>query len=267
LGLLLLMLASALAGDAERGEVLAGLAGCLACHTAEGGAPGAGGHAVKTSFGTFYGSNLTADAEHGLGAWSYEDFERALRRGRDPQGRAYYPAFPYTSFTRLVEEDVADLWAWVQQLPPSPEPSLPHEVKPAYRGPAALGLWRGLGFRPGEFRPDVRRSEAWNLGAYLVQGPGHCGECHTPRTSIGVPKRAHALEGSTSPRAPDISASAEGVGGWALADLVAFLELGMLPDGDFTGGEMSRVIDEGTSALSADERLAMALYLLDRDAP
>jgi mono/diheme cytochrome c family protein len=259
-------LTSVSAAEPDRGELLAGLAGCLACHTAEGGVEGAGGHAVVTSFGTFYGSNLTADVGVGLGGWTLEQFDRALRLGRDPSGRPYYPAFPYTSFTRLLDADVAALWRWVQGLPAEPRVEEPHEVKPRYRGRAALGIWRSLAFRPGEFQGDPERSAAWNLGAYLVEGPGHCGECHTPRSGIGVPLRRRALQGSDAPVAPDISAGPEGVGGWSVDELVDFLDLGMLPDGDFTGGEMSRIVEQGTARLSAEEREAIALYLLDRDA-
>jgi len=249
-------------GSAEHGQELAGLAGCAACHTAEGGTPYAGGHGVETPFGTFYGSNLTPDAEHGLGAWSYADFEQAMRHGRDPQGTPYWPAFPFTSFQRMSDADLRDLWAWLRTLPPSPTPDLPHETR---RGRWQLGFWRPLAFRDrGVFEPDPDRSPEWNRGRYLVDAVGHCGECHTPRGAIGGLKRRRYLGGSDlEPEpGPNITPHPDALGDWSVDDWVTFFELGMTAEGDFVGGEMGRVIEQGTATLSAADRQAMATYLV-----
>ncbi|MCB9680324.1 MAG: cytochrome c [Alphaproteobacteria bacterium] len=262
--LLAVVLGAAHAQDAEHGAQLAGLAGCAACHTAPDGAPLAGGYELTTDFGTFYGSNLTPDPVHGIGGWTFDDFVRAMRLGKDPQGRPYYPAFPYTAFTALTDADLADLWAWLRTVPADPRPDTPHDVLPRYRGRALLGLWRSLGFRKGPYTPDPSRSEAWNRGAYLVQGAGHCGGCHTPRSGVGIERRAHELAGSDAPPepAPDLTPSPEALGAWTVEDWTTFLDMGMLPDGDFVGGEMNRVVEEGTAQLTDADREAIAAYLM-----
>lgn len=253
---MLLLVALALAGDPVRGEQLAGLAGCGACHTAPDGAPYAGGHPVETRFGTFYGSNLTPDAEQGLGLWTEGDFVRAMRYGHGPDGRPYWPAFPYTSFTGMDDEDLADLWAWLRTLPPDPRHDQPHHLLPRFRG--GLGLWRLIAFRPA-------RSVAVDRGQYLVDAVGHCGECHTPRTSLGVTRKRWYLSGNPDLHAPDITATA--LAEWSEHELASFLRDGMTPDGDVTGGEMGRVIREGTSKLSDADLEAVVAWLRAQEAP
>lgn len=263
--MLLTAAASAVAGepggDAARGEVLAGLGGCAACHTADDGAPYAGGHAVVTRFGTFYGSNLTPDPEHGLGRWSFADFVRAMREGLAPDGHAYWPAFPYPAFTGSSDADLVDLWAYLRTLPPDSSPDRPHAVRPLYDRPSSLALWRSLGFRPGPWTDDPERDDAWNRGAYLVRTIGHCGECHTPRGGVGVPRRGRELAGSDDPRAPNLTPHADGLGDWTEGDLVDFLESGMTPEGDVVGGHMGRVVELGTAQLTDADRAAIAAYL------
>lgn len=252
------------AGDADRGARLAGLAGCAACHTPEGDdAVAAGGFALETPFGTFYGSNLTPDPETGLGDWTFEDFERAMRRGKSPEGRPYYPAFPYPSFTLVDDRDLEDLWAWLRTLEPVRREVPDHEVRPAYRGAFRVGLWRWFGFRRGPWEDDPDHDAAWNRGAYLVEGLGHCGECHTPRTGIGVPRRRWHLAGTDLPPepGPNLTPHEDALADWSVGDWTDFLDLGMLPDGDFVGGEMARVVDEGTAVLSDEDRAAIATYL------
>lgn len=251
-----------------RGRTLAGLAGCAACHTAEAAddgtepVPYAGGHGVVTDFGTFYGSNLTPEPTHGLGAWTREDFARAMREGLSPDGTRYWPAFPYTSFHGLTDEDVDDLWAFLQSLPANATPDRPHETG---RGRWQLRLWRPLVFGDREvFTSDPEQSVAWNRGAYLVNAVGHCGECHTPRGSIGGLKRRKHLGGAhEGPAAgPNLTPHPDALGGWSQSDWTTFFELGMTPSGDFVGGEMSRIVEEGTAPLSAEDREAMATYLM-----
>jgi len=250
-------------GDPEVGEALAGLAGCLACHTSDDGPPGAGGHALVTRFGTFHGPNITPDPEHGLGAWTFEDFHRAMRRGKRPDGKPYYPSFPYTAYTDLTDEDLHHLWAWLQDLAPVARPDTPHELAKGYRGRGLVRLWRGLAFRKGPFRQGRREPDQVARGRYLGDALGHCGECHTPRDGIGRPKTRWALAGSQEPPepAPNITPHpTDGVGAWAVDELEAFLQWGMLPDGDFVGGEMMRVVEEGTAPLSDADRAALIAW-------
>lgn len=239
-------------GDPAVGAVLAGLGGCEACHTADDGPPFAGGHAVETPRGTFYGSNLTPDPDNGLGAWSFEDFRRAMREGRAPDGHAYWPAFPYTSFTLLRDEDLAHLWAHLQTLEPVALPNRPHEdIPPGWQ----LGVFRWRAFDEGPAPADMDR------GTYLGTAMGHCRECHTPRTWIGRLKLRHDLEGGEAPftEAPAILPTAFET--WSADDLDTFLTLGMTPDGDFPGGGMQRIVEHGTSQLSAADRAALVGWL------
>ncbi len=251
------LVALAAAGDPAQGEILAGLAGCAACHTAEGGEPYAGGYPIETEFGTFYGSNLTPDPESGLGAWTEEDLRRALTRGRSPRHAPYWPAFPYTSFRRLTDEDVGHLWAYLRTLPPVAAEERPHEIRPSRIG---LWAWRRIGFHPEEWRP--LDDPELDRGAYLVDVVGHCGECHTPRDRFGRVRAREALAGSDAPPhpAPDIRPSTLG---WSASDWDTFLTMGMTPDGDFVGSGMRHVIRDGTAHLSEADRAAMIRYLTD----
>jgi mono/diheme cytochrome c family protein len=245
------------AGDPANGAVLAGLASCGACHTADEGAPYAGGHPVETPFGTFYGTNLTPDPEHGIGAWSFEDFERAMRKGKGPD-RTYWPSFPYTSFTAMSDADLADLWAYLQSLEPVAEPNRPHDDPAGWKRWA----WRRLNFRARDFQPDPTATPEEQRGQYLVEVVGHCGECHSPRSKLGKVQRDQALAGGTEPfnKAPAIDA--EALSDWSAGDLDDFFTLGMTPGGDFPGGGMGRIVEEGTSQLSEADRAAMVAWLL-----
>ncbi len=245
---LLLLSGLSLAQDAARGEVLAGLASCEACHTAPDGEPYAGGHRVQTDFGTFVGSNLTPHPEHGLGQWTQADFYRAMRRGRGPQGTRYWPAFPYTSFTGLQDRELDDLWAHLQTVPPVDRPQEPHETS---RGRWQLALWRPLVFRPRG--PAAGQSQ----GEYLVRAVGHCGECHTPRGSLGGLQERRHFQGSPG-LAPPIHDL-----GWRADEWADFLESGMTPEYDIPGGQMGRIIRDGTARLSEEERRAMAQWLAE----
>lgn len=251
-----LALAGVEAPDPAWGAVLAGLGGCEACHTADDGAPYAGGHAIETPHGTFFGSNLTPDPEHGVGAWTLGDFTRAMRRGRSPDGHAYWPAFPYPSFTGMSDGDLADLWAFLGTLEPVALPDVPHEGAPAGWKRWA---WRTLAFHPRGPDPDRSR------GAYLVEVVGHCGECHSPRSGIGRVIRRQALEGGSEPFTKAPAIHPEALEDWSDGDLSTFLEMGMLPDGDFPGRGMNRVVQDGIARLSDADRAAMAAFLRGAD--
>ncbi len=261
--LLLFWVGVAVAQDAERGAYLAAVAGCVSCHTGPDGPRWAGGYALETDFGTFYGTNLTQDPDHGLGAWTEADFLRAMRRGRSPRGRPYYPSFPYPSYTGMTEEDLRDLWAFLETLEPLAVPNRDHEVRGLYGWRFLLRFWKLFEFRRGPF-DAASEDPVLARGAYLVDAVGHCGECHTPRNGIGGLRPRHYLAGSDAAPAPspNITPHPDGVEGWGEGDWRMLLEIGMLPDGDFVGQQMGDIVDEGTSRLTPKDQEAMIRWLL-----
>lgn len=190
--------------DSGQGEVLYHAGGCISCHKASATAgvtgPPTGGAPFETPVGTFWPGNLTPDPETGLGAWTVEQFTDAMTRGVSPDGRHYFPAFPYTSYRNMQVEDLLDLWAYLQGLEAVPSPGRAAEVPMLGLSRRALGLWKRLALDEAGFHSDPERSEAWNRGAYLVKGPGHCGECHTPRNALMIPDRSRAFAGGPHPR-------------------------------------------------------------------
>lgn len=251
-------------GDAKRGEYVAKAGGCLGCHTEEkpNAVPFAGGRALKTPFGTFYGPNITPDPGAGLGRWSESDFQRAMRLGRRPDGAHYYPAFPYTSFTYASDADVSDLWAYLRTLRPSAQASRPHELRFPFNFRFLLWIWKWLFFAPGPFQPDPARSAILNRGAYLAQALGHCGECHTPRNFFGAAKASRTLagarlaEGASAPNLTPTRLKKQ-----SDRDLKDFLQTGQTPDGDVVGETMGEVIRNTTSQLTAPDLDALIAYL------
>lgn len=251
-------------GDAKRGAYLAKAGGCVECHTEarEGATPYAGGRALQTPFGTFYGPNITPDPEAGIGRWSEADFIRALRHGERPDGASYYPAFPYPSFTKINDADLRDLWAYLRTLPPSKAASRPHQLGLLYRARWTLPLWKRLFFVPGPFIPDPQQSAAVNRGAYLVQALGHCSECHTPRNFLGGPKRGRFLAGGKvedGKAAPNLTPTR--LKQWNDAELADVLSSGLLPDGDVLGETMAEVVRNTTSQLTKEDLQALIAYL------
>ena len=265
-GLFFLLWAAAAAaqGDAKRGEYLSKAGGCLGCHTEErkDAVPYAGGRALKTPFGTFYGPNITPHPQAGIGRWSFSDFVRALREGERPDGAHYFPAFPYPSFTRISNADLRDLWAYLRTLKPAAQPSKPHDLGMPYRWRFTLWGWKWLFFVPGEFRPDPAKSAVVNRGAYLAQALGHCGECHTPRNLLGGPKKDRYLAGAklgertTAPNLTPTRLKKYGDG-----ELKDILQSGLFPDGDVMGDTMSEVVRNTTSQLTAQDLDALIAYL------
>jgi mono/diheme cytochrome c family protein len=252
----------------ERGAYIFRAAGCLTCHTdaKNKGAPLAGGRAFETPYGTFYSPNITPDKDQGIGAWSEDDFLRALREGIAPDGSHYYPAFPYTSYTGMSERDMRDLKAYIFSRAPAATPSRPHELKFPFKYRILMWPWKLLFFDEGRRVEDPSKDSRWNRGAYLTEHLGHCGECHTPRNFLGAVKRDRVLGGNPSGpdgrKVPNITPHPErGIGGWSQSDVTFFLESGFLPDGDFAGGAMTDVIEESTSHLSDEDRQAIAIYL------
>ncbi len=257
-------------GSAEqirRGAYLALAGNCAGCHTARGGAPYAGGLGMQTPFGTLYTSNLTPDPVHGLGRWSADHFWRALHHGRSRDGRLLYPAFPYPNYTRVSREDSDALYAYLRSLAPVAQANRPHALEFPYDQQAALAVWRALYFRPGEPLNDPSRSAAWNRGAYLVQGLGHCNACHSSRNALGASAGAFDLGGGLIPMqnwyAPSLTAREQAsVADWEAADIVALLRTGVSPQASVQG-PMAEVVLRSTQHWSESDLLATATYLKD----
>ena len=261
--MLLLFAAFAFAqqGDAKRGLYLSKAAGCLGCHTEEkqDAQPHAGGRALKTPFGTFYGPNLTPHPTAGIGRWSEQNFVRALREGRRPDGAHYFPAFPYPSFTKISDADLRDLWAYLRSLPPSSRANQPHDLKFPFGWRWLVWGWKLLFFSPGPFVADPARNATLNRGAYLVNALGHCGECHTPRNFLGGPKKSRALAGSRLAKAPNLTPTR--LKQTSDQDLKEFLLTAMTPDGDVAAEAMAEVVRNTTSQLTPQDLDALMAYL------
>ena len=258
------------AGDAERGAYVLRMGGCASCHTdaANKGAFLAGGRSLQTPFGTFYTSNLTPDPETGIGGWSTGAFVQAMTKGVSPEGHDYYPAFPYTSYANMTLQDLADLKAYLDTVEPVANPVPPHDLAFPFSFRPLLKPWKAMFFRANGIEPDPGQSESWNRGAYLVQGPTHCGECHTQRNQLGArdavppsgrqPRRSGPQAGAQHHAASRTMASAAG----RRSDLSYALETGILPDYDVLGGAMSEVVRDSTGHLTQEDRAAIAEYLL-----
>lgn len=260
--------ARAQAGNAARGEIVFAAGNCTSCHTdlKNKGPLLAGGRALETPFGVFFGPNITPDPVHGIGRWSDDDFVRALRKGLSPKGEHYFPVFPYPAFTGLTDRDLRDLKAYIFTLPPVPQPNKPHRAPFPFNLRLGAAVWKLLYFREGPMVPDSNRDPIRNRGRYLVEAAGHCAECHTQRDRFGGLKRDMWLAGSTDGAegkpAPNITPDKDtGIGNWKESDLVYFLETGTLPDGDVAGSLMAEVIRYGTGRLPAEDRKAIAAYL------
>ena len=253
-------------GDAKRGAYLAKAAGCLGCHTEakDRAVPFAGGRALKTPFGTFYGPNITPHPGAGLGRWSEADFIRALRMGLRPDGAHYFPAFPYPSFTRIADADLRDLWAYLRSLPPSARANQAHDLRFPFGWRFLVLGWKWLFFTPGP-PPVPGRSAAVNRGEYLVNALGHCGECHTPRNFLGGAKRGRYLAGAAKGQGPEgkgvPNLTPTNLKKWGDNDLRDFLQTGIGPDGDVVGDTMGEVIKNTTSQLTAQDLAAVIGYL------
>jgi mono/diheme cytochrome c family protein len=261
--------------DPENGERIFHAGGCASCHSAPAGEECdaaktgdkralAGGRCLKTRFGTFYAPNISPDPQAGIGGWSEADFVNAMLRGIAPSGAHYYPAFPYTSYRRMRVRDVLDLKAFLDTLPAVKSEVPAHDLAWPYRLRRGVGLWKRLYLDGEQFSPDPDKSEKLNRGAYLVEGPGHCGECHTPRDALGGLRTERKLAGAPSPegegRVPNITPHESGIGDWSEADIAYALESGFTPSFDTFGGRMVAV-QENMAQLPDADRAAIAAYL------
>jgi mono/diheme cytochrome c family protein len=251
-------------GDAKRGEYLAKAGGCIGCHTEakDGAVAFAGGRALKTPFGTFYGPNITPHRQAGIGRWTEADFMRAMRHGRRPDGANYFPAFPYPSFTKITDNDLRDLWAYLRTLPASSQASREHDLGFFFGWRFLVTIWKWFYFTPGPFASSPGASEMVSRGAYLVQALGHCGECHTPRNFLGGPTKSRFLAGGKGPDGKDVpNLTPTGLKKWNDRELQDFLVLGTTPDGDFPEESMAEVINNTTSKLTPQDLAALIAYL------
>ena len=253
---------------AERGAYIFHASGCETCHTdtANKGAPLAGGRALKTPFGTFRTPNITPDPTHGIGKWSEADFIRAMREGRSPSGDHYYPAFPYTAYTKMSDADMKDLRAYMLTLPASDKPNQSHDLGFPFNIRLGVMAWKWLNFTPGPLPTVAGKDAVWTRGRYLVEAAGHCAECHTPRDKLGglVTSKwmAGSADGAEGESAPNLTPDpTTGLGEWSEEDIAFALKLGMKPDGDSLGSLMAEVVENGTSKLTDADLAAMAAYL------
>ncbi len=250
--------------DAVRGEYLVRAAGCVSCHTDKAGKGPflAGGRAIASPYGNFYSSNITPDAETGIGAWSDADFIHALRHGESPRGRTYYPAFPYASYSAMRRGDMLDIKAYLFAQPPVHLENREHEIRFPFSWRFSIYPWRWLFFSPAEDAPDIEAGR----GSYLVEVLGHCAECHTPRNMVGGLKRGKHLAGTRygpdGHSVPNITPDSQtGIGAWSEADLVFFFKTGLKPDGDDVQGHMRETIEDGLSHLHEEDLASIAAYL------
>lgn len=250
-----------LVGDAEAGASVFHAGGCASCHVApEGDDPSvlAGGVSLVSDFGTFYAPNISSDPEHGIGGWSLPEFASAMKAGVSPEGRHYYPAFPYTSYVRMTDQDVADLWAYMQTLPADATPSRPHEVAFPFTITRGIGAWKQIYLDEG-WAVDVPDDLA--RGQYLAEALGHCAECHTPRGPLGALDTAAWMAGAPNPSGRGtIPALTPDKLTWSAEDIAYYLETGFTPLFDSAGGSMAKVVGSW-SQLSAEDRAAVAAYI------
>jgi len=251
----------------QRGAYLARLGNCAACHTARGGPAFAGGKGIETPFGTVFTSNITPDAETGIGRWSADHFWRAMHHGRSRDGRLLYPAFPYPDYTLVTREDSDALYAFLRSQPAARQPNRPHDLRFPYNAQASLAVWRALFFSPGKFQQEAAKSAEWNRGAYLVRGLGHCEACHAPRNAFGATTDAPGLHGGLIPMqnwyAPSLAAPVEaGVQAWPADEVVRLLKDGRTGTAAAMG-PMAEVVFGSTQHMNDADLRAMATFLRD----
>ena len=245
-----------------RGADLAAIGNCAACHTREDGKPFAGGRPLKTPFGTIYSTNITPDAETGIGKWSSDDFLRAMHEGVDREGRNLYPAFPYDHFTRVTDNDVEAIYAFimtrepVRDIPPLNKLSFPMSQRPMISG------WKVLFFERGVYRADPQHTAEWNRGAYLVEGLGHCGSCHTPRNAMGSEKLSRYLDGGGAEGwdAPALNSASPSPSAWTAEQLYTYLRQGWDKSHGTAVGPMRPVVHDLSQVPESDVR-AIAKYV------
>jgi mono/diheme cytochrome c family protein len=272
LGIALFVATSASAGDSdpqeftqiERGRYLAVLSDCASCHTVPGSnQPFAGGRAIETPFGNILAPNITPDPETGIGSWSDDAFDAAIRKGLRRNGSRLYPAMPYTAYTKMSREDVLAIRAYLNTVTPVRNAVDANALPFPFNIRASMRVWNMLYFNQGDYKPDAKKPAEWNRGAFLVDGPGHCGACHTPKTFLGGDKTDEYLRGGFLQgwSAPDITGDTRvGLGAWSAEDLVAYLKSGHNRVSAATG-PMAEVVTLSTERMTDPDLRAIATYL------
>ena len=248
-----------------KGEYLARAGDCIACHTNPGDALFAGGLAMPTPFGTLYSTNITPDHETGIGTWDAGQFYAALHTGRFPDGGLMYPAMPFGSYTKVSRADSDAIFAYLRSVPAVHQPNRPDDLRFPYDNRSLILGWRTLFFSEGEYQPDPGKSTEWNRGAYLVQGLGHCGMCHTPINALGGNEASQAFQGGLIPMqnwyAPSLTSNKEaGLGNWSIDEIVDLLRTGVSQRGAVYG-PMAEVTHDSLQYLNEADVRAMAVYL------
>jgi mono/diheme cytochrome c family protein len=253
------------APDLANGQELFNTGGCSSCHAVPNQPDRlrlGGGLPLGSPFGTFYAPNISPDPTDGIGRWSESDFVNAVMRGISPEGTHYFPAFPYTSYHIADVDDVRDIFAYLKTLPSVQGKAPDHDVPFPFSIRRNVGIWKLLFMDRKPFAPDASRSPQWNRGAYLVNGFGHCAECHSPRNVLGGIVTSQRFAGGPNPDGegwvPNITQ--KGIGSWSEKDIADFLETGDMPEGDSASGAMRPVI-KNTALLKPEDRAAMAAYL------
>ena len=264
------MIADVPAGDVTHGETIFWQGGCAACHAGVGSKDAerlklVGGLVLKSPFGNFHVPNVSMDTEDGIGAWDFSSFANALQRGVSPNGEHYYPSFPYSSYARMTLGDVSDLYAFMKTLPAVKGNQPDHELPFPFNIRRSLGGWKFLFFTQEPIITLATDASAQvKRGQYLVEGPGHCGECHTPRNLLGGSKLGQWLAGGPNPEGkgfiPNITSGQGGIDAWSQDQIASMLKDGFNPDFDSVGGSMADVV-MNWSHVSDEDRLAVAAYL------
>ncbi len=241
---------------------------CITCHTdyKKNGKPLAGGRPISTPFGTIYSTNITPDPQTGIGEWTDADFMRAMRKGVHRNGTNLFPAFPYTTYTHMTDQDILDLKAYLFSLKPVRQENRPLAMSAPFRWRFLLRGWKWIYLKEGVFQPDGTRSAKWIRGAYLVGAVAHCAECHTPRDAFGGLKgkmtMAGTPDGPEGELAPNITPdSSTGIGDWTQEEIIKLLKIGENPDGDDVQGLMEEIIEHGYKYMADQDLEAIAFYL------
>jgi mono/diheme cytochrome c family protein len=263
--------------NVDNGRTMFNAGGCASCHATPAGEPDkmdrtrlGGGLGLKSPFGTFYVPNISPDPSDGIGEWSEANFVTALWKGTSPWGKNLVPAFPYTSYQNMALADMRDLFGYLKTLPPVTGRTRRHDLMFPFNLRRLVGVWKLLFLHDGTFAPDPSQSAQWNRGAYLVNGPGHCAECHSPRNFLGAIVESQRFAGGPSPDGKSFVPNITPVGlqhwskddiAWSQSDIATFLESGMDPSGDYAGDVMAEVI-RNISLLDTADRAAIAAYIV-----
>lgn len=252
-----------------RGEQLYRTAACVGCHSPpfDDATHLGGGRDLPTLFGVFWAPNISPDPIHGIGGWTEQDFVRAMRSGRAPDGRRYWPTFPYMTYTNMSDQDLSALWAYLSAQPAVDTPSKEHELNAPYGLPGMLGAWRTMAFREGPLEADPTQSPTWNRGRYLVRAVSYCDQCHTPRGKLGLTQSRRDMAGGANPGKadvhPNLTPSEVGLADWTHDDIVHYLKTAERPDGSRTDPTdiMSEKIHDSFRYYEDSDLSAIATYL------